>query len=434
LTQRAKRRIMSGVKVPAAVLVIMVAWLATGCGSDDAAVEPVTTTSCSRMLYEGDGKPDVVVVSDFPLRGTHQSSKPMVDAIEFVLRQRGFRAGEHRVGFQSCNDTVGDEPYDTLLCRRNAHAYMAAKDVLGVIGPWNSGCAEEQIPIVSRKDPEPLAMISPSNTYAGLTRRIPGEKSGTAFYPDGVRTYVRVVTHDLAQGIAAAHLAKRLGVRRMVVLHQMPRDSYVRGLTGPFVNAAEDLGLHVRQLPWPEQESYKGLAATVAAARPDALFLAGLPQGNAKTLIQDLRAALGPKIPLIAPDSFGAPDMARALGRAGEGMYVTFPGLPLEKLPPGGQRFVRAFGRSTSELKMLYAPEAGQATEVLLDAIGRSDGTRMSVVRELFATKVRDGVLGTFSFDQFGDIVPSPVAIYRFRDGQVRTAGVVRVPLNAIAP
>ena len=208
-----------GVKVPAAVLVIMVAWLATGCGSD-ASVEPVATTSCTRMLYEGDGKPDVVIVSDFPLRGTHQSSRPMVDAIEFVLRQRGFRAGEHRVGFQSCNDTVGDEPYDTLLCRRNAHAYMAAKDVLGVIGPWNSGCAFEQIPIVSRKDPEPLAMISPSNTYAGLTRGIPGERSGAAFYPDGVRSYVRVVTHDLAQGIAVAHLARRLGVRRMVVLHQ----------------------------------------------------------------------------------------------------------------------------------------------------------------------------------------------------------------------
>jgi branched-chain amino acid transport system substrate-binding protein len=411
----------------------MVAWLATGCGSD-AGVEPVATTSCTRMLYEGDGKPDVVIVSDFPLRGTHQSSKQMVDAIEFVLRQRGFRAGEHRVGYQSCNDTVGDEPYDTLLCRRNAHAYMAAKDVLGIIGPWNSGCAIEQIPIVSMKEPEPLAMISPSNTFAGLTRRIPGERSGAALYPDGVRSYVRVVTHDQAQGIAVAHFAKRLGVRRMVVLSQTLEDSYVRGLTVPFVRAAGRLGLNVRRLRWPDHQSYRRLAATVAAARPDAVFLAGLPQGNGKTLIQDLRAALGPKIPLIAPDSFAAPDIARALGRAGEGMYVTYPGMPLEKLPPGGQRFVRAFGRSESELNLLYAPEAAQATEVLLDAIGRSDGTRMSVVRELFATKVRGGVLGTFSFDRFGDIVPSPVAIYRFRNGQVLTAGVVRVPLDAIDP
>ena len=423
-----------GVKVPAAVLVIMAAWLATGCGSD-AGVEPVATTSCTRMLYEGDGKPDVVVVSDFPLRGVgQQSTRQTVDAIEFVLRQREFRAGEHRVGYQSCNDTVGDEPYDTLLCRRNAHAYVAAKDVVGIIGPWNSGCAIEQIPIVSRKEPGPIAMISPSNTFAGLTRTIPGERSGAALYAEGVRSYVRVVTHDLAQGIAVAHLARRLGARRMVVLHQTLRDSYVQGLTEPFVNAAEDLGLHVRRLRWPDHQSYRGLAATVAAAQPDAVFLAGLPQGNGKTLIQDLRAALGPKIPLIAPDSFAAPDIAHALGRAGEGMYVTYPGIPLEKLPPGGQRFVRSFGRSARGLNLLYAPEAAQATEVLLDAIGRSDGTRMSVIRELFATKVRNGVLGTFSFDRFGDIVPSPVAIYRFRNREVRTAGVVRVPLDAIDP
>ena len=89
----------------------------------------------------------------------------MVDAIELVLRQRNFRAGDLRVGYQSCNDTVGDEPYDTSLCRRNARAYVDTEDVVGVIGPWNSGCAIEQIPIVSRREAGPLAMISPSNTH-----------------------------------------------------------------------------------------------------------------------------------------------------------------------------------------------------------------------------------------------------------------------------
>ena len=357
----------------------------------------------------------------------------MVDAIEFVLRQRGYRAGDHRVGYQSCNDTVGNEPYDTLLCRGNAHAYVAAKDVLGIIGPWNSGCAMEQIPIVSQKgDAGPLAMISPSNTYAGLTRTIVGETSGAALYPDGVRSYVRVVTHDQAQGIAAAHLARRLGVRRIVVLHQKAADSYVTGLTVPFVKAARGLGLDVRQLLWPESKTYRRLAATVAAAQPDGVFLAGLPQGNAKVLIEDVRAALGPKIPLIAPDSFAATDLVRALGSAGEGMYMTEPGIPTDKLPPGGKRFLRDFGQKADEPNLFWAPEAAQAAEVLLDAIARSDGTRMSVVRELFATKVRNGVLGTFSFDRFGDIVPAPVTIYRVRNRQLLTAGVVRAPLDAL--
>jgi hypothetical protein len=36
----------------------------------------------------------------------------------------------------------------------------------------------------------------------------------------------------------------------------------------------------------------------------------------------------------------------------------------------------------------------------LLDAIGRSDGTRASVVEEPFMTRVRNGIIGNFRFDE----------------------------------
>ena len=416
----------------AAVLLVLLSALAAGCGGDEG-VEPVATTSCARMLYEGDGEPDVIVVSDFPLRGIGaRTTRLMVKAIGFVLRQRDFRAGELRVGYQSCNDTVGDEPYDESLCRRNARAYVAAEDVVGVIGPWNSGCAHEQIPIVSRKADGPLAMVSPSNTFVGLTRTIAGEPSGQALYPDGVRSYARVVTHDQAQGIAVAYLAARLGARRAVVVHQDLADVYIHGLTVPFVKAARGLGIEARQIDWPFRQSYTRLAADVATLRPDLVFVAGLTQVNAKTLVEDLQARLGPEIPLIGPDSFAADDIARELGPAGEGMYVTVPGIPPDLLPPAGRRFVRAFGQASVEVAQLGAPEAAQATHVLLDAIGRSDGTRASVVDELFATKVENGILGSFSFDRFGDIVPAPVGIYRFRNRKIVAVGVVRAPLDAI--
>jgi hypothetical protein len=68
---------------------------------------------------------------------------------------------------------------------------------------------------------------------------------------------------------------------------------------------------------------------------------------------------------------------------------------------------------------------------VLLDAIARSDGTRGSVVQELFATKVENGILGSFTFDRFGDIDPAPVGVYRFEGGKIVTEGVVRAPLSS---
>ncbi len=54
---------------------------------------------------------------------------------------------------------------------------------------------------------------------------------------------------------------------------------------------------------------------------------------------------------------------------------------------------------------------------MLLDAIARSDGSRASVVDELFRTKVRGGLLGSFGFDRNGDITESPVTILRVRTG-----------------
>jgi hypothetical protein len=83
------------------------------------------------------------------------------------------------------------------------------------------------------------------------------------------------------------------------------------------------------------------------------------------------------------------------------------------------------------EVDSTTTPEAAQSAEVLLDAIGRSDGTRASVVEELFATKVENGILGSFSFDRFGDIDPAPVGIYRFRGGKIVGEGVVRAPLGS---
>jgi hypothetical protein len=49
----------------------------------------------------------------------------------------------------------------------------------------------------------------------------------------------------------------------------------------------------------------------------------------------------------------------------------------------------------------------------MLDAIARSDGTRASVAKELLATRVRDGLIGSFRFDRNGDTTRQTVTILR---------------------
>ncbi|HJR94003.1 MAG TPA: hypothetical protein VJ807_01105 [Gaiellaceae bacterium] len=398
--------------------------LVVACAGGDSGVEPVAITACGPLVYEGEGEPDVVVVSNMPLRGRFVPHTPgLVDAIAFVLRKREFRAGELRVGFQSCDDTVAGDP-DAGQCTRNARAFVNAESVVGVIGPFLSGCAELQIPIVSRTAAGPLAMVSPANTSSGLTRG----PDALRLYPDGVRSYARVVTHDEAQAATAAHIARRLGARRVAVLAQRGVDDpYVAQLTPSFRATARSLGIEERTFDWPFQERYTELAASIAAFRPEAVYLVGLTEGNADTLIKDLKAAL-PDVAIITPDSFAAEDMARELGPVGNGLITTVPGVPTSLLAPAGQRFLKEsdaviVGTGTGP------PEAAQATEVLLDAIARSDGTRASVVEELFATKVENGILGSFTIDELGDIDPAPVGVYRYEDGKIVTDGVFYPPL-----
>jgi ABC-type branched-subunit amino acid transport system substrate-binding protein len=54
-----------------------------------------------------------------------------------------------------------------------------------------------------------------------------------------------------------------------------------------------------------------------------------------------------------------------------------------------------------------------QATEALLAAIRRSDGTRASVTQELFGLEIKNGILGNFRLDENGDMSPATISVYR---------------------
>ena len=42
----------------------------------------------------------------------------------------------------------------------------------------------------------------------------------------------------------------------------------------------------------------------------------------------------------------------------------------------------------------------------MLDAIANSNGSRLSVVRNVFKTNVKGGIMGTFRFDKKGEHLP----------------------------
>ena len=60
----------------------------------------------------------------------------------------------------------------------------------------------------------------------------------------------------------------------------------------------------------------------------------------------------------------------------------------------------------------MFAPYAGEAAEVLLDAI-RVGKTRAGTIDTLFATKVTDGITGNFAITPSGDPQPAPISVQK---------------------
>jgi branched-chain amino acid transport system substrate-binding protein len=208
-----------------------------------------------------------------------------------------------------------------------------------------------------------------------------------------------------------------------------------------FKQAARKLGLTVAGSASlePRATSYDAPAARVARARPDGIFFPELYFENPRALLDALRDRLGREVVLIAPDF---------VGYAEPGMYVTTTGRANESLGPAGRRFLRGFAATQPKGAIPsfgYILEAAQATEALLEAIERSDGTRASVTRELRRLKIEDGILGTFSFDKNGDMTPAPISVFRVTDKKGEADApdfyggsdfdrVVRVPAELVRP
>jgi branched-chain amino acid transport system substrate-binding protein len=292
--------------------------------------------------------------------------------------------------------------------------------VIGVLGTFNSGCAEIIIPILNRAPDGPVGMVSPANTYVGLTHGGPGTAAGEPekYYPNGKRNYIRIVAADDYQGASNAMLAKQLGYKSVFVFND--KEAYGLGVATDFRNAAKKLGLKIAGFTaWdPKASSYEALANKVKQSGADVAYLGGLECENGSKLIKDLRGALGKSFPLIAPDGFSSfSDVWKNSGGAALGMYISVAGQPNEKLGPAGKKFVKDFGAELGSEPNPYSAYGAQAMEVMLNAISNSGGSRGKVADNLLHTKVTDGILGTFSINANGDTTSNPVTQYKLGAG-----------------
>ena len=383
----------------------------------DGGVTAVDSSACGPVQYGGSGAARALIVSDLPLQGdSRRRSLQMNDAITLVLEGAGWHAGGRNVAFQACDDSEADTGlWSKAQCQANARAYAADPSVLGVVGTYNSGCAEAIVPILGAAPGGGVAMVSPGNTLICLTQQGPGCPKGEpgSLYPQR-RNYARVVPNDAYQGAGLAGFAQQQRIKRAYVLYA-GGDPTSLGQARTFRGAAKSLGIKIAGFrAWnPAAANYKGLMKTVAATMPDAVLLAGLTEQNGAQLIRDKVAVMGPNsgmVKLMAPDGFAQQSTIDLAGAASQGMFASVPGRVPENLEGPGKKLVSQLQKVTKGPVELYAPYAGQAASVLLEAITRS-GERSGVLDAVRKTNVADDITGSFSILPSGDPSLGPITI-----------------------
>lgn len=386
--------------------------------------------SCSSTLDE------LHVYSSVPLQGSGaKENQTVVNAIRMALNEHGGKAGNFHIKYISLDDsTKAKGKWDAGQETKNARQAAADPLAIAYIGTINSGAAKVSIPILDRVQ---LAMVSPANTYPGLTKSSGALASEPyIYYPLGPssQNFCRVLPSDDLQGAAGALYAQqKLGAKSVYVLDDT--ELYGHGIAAIFATKAKALGLNV--LAGPEgietrtgtQFSQARLteAQKVFAAKPDLVYFGGATENHPGEILNDLRK-LGFKGPFMGPDGIDQSefvDEASAGGVQAGTVYATLPGLPAEKLTGAGaawyQKYTQQYGATGQYTHYAYA-----AMNLVLDAIaqkgainpntGKAD--RAAVLAQIRQAKDVQGILGTWSFDDHCDTTLTAISVNELTSGK----------------
>jgi branched-chain amino acid transport system substrate-binding protein len=382
------------------------------------------------------------IVSSLPMTGASLTqTQTIVNAEQLRLAQANNSAcgGKYTISYEAWDDaSAALGKWDPAVETANANKAAADKSVIAYLGTFNSGAAKLSIPILNQAGP--LVMVSPANTYGGLTTKVGADVAGgepDKYYPTGTRNYARVVTNDNVQGqVDANFMFNQLGVKSIYILDD--QELYGKGVADVFESTAKSLGMTVvgHEGIDPKAADYKALMTKISTsnngAAPDAIFVGMVVDNNAAQLLKDKVAILGDntKVKYMGPDGIQTQAFIDGAGKdVAEGAYASVAGLPFDKLNDAGQKFLKDYEAKYGKLTEPYAIYGYEAMNVTLAAIesvcsaGGDPTDRATVTKAVMSTKDFNGVLGTWSFDANGDTTLTDMTIYQVKNGAYTSVG-----------
>ncbi|MEU9994891.1 branched-chain amino acid ABC transporter substrate-binding protein [Streptomyces sp. NPDC050848] len=302
--------------------------------------------------------------------------------------------------------------------KANATKLVGIKDVLGVVGPLNSGVSQS---MQADFDKANLTQVSPANTNPSLSQ---GDNWGKGDFKRPFKTYFRTATTDVVQGkFAANYLFKDAGKKKVFVVND--KQTYGAGLAAIFSDEFKRLGGTVvgTDSVTVKETDFSSTANKIKGSGADSVYFGGqYPEGG---LLSDQVKKAGAKIPTMGGDGIYDPEFIKASGEANDGDLATSVGFPVEKLPTA-KKFIADY--SAAGYKDPYAAYGGysydaawsiiQAVKAVVAANdGKLPDDARAKVTEAMSKVSFEGVTGKVSFDQYGDTTNKQLTVYQVKNG-----------------
>ena len=395
----------------------------SACGSSS------SSSSSSGGGSTSSGGNTINIYSSLPLQGaTSAQTIPTVNGIKLALAEAGGKAGQFTVNYTSLDDsTAAKGSYDLGQCAANARKVATDPKAVAYLGEFNSGCTEVSLPILNEAG---VPMISPANTYVGLTTSLagasaPGEPQ--KYYPTGNRTYLRIVPRDSIQGASDLLAMKQAGCTKVAVANdKTPYGAGIaqiveleKGFYG--VTVVSNTGID------PTAPNFRSYAATIKGQGADCFFFGGVTANGGVQIVKDVHAAI-PTAKIFGPDGVctGAWTNAKMGGVPAsiDPLIQCTVATQDLKAYPGGRTFLAAYkakyGVSNPDPYAIYGYEDMKLVLDTIKSLGAQGSSKSALLKALFAITARPSVLGTYGFDKNGDTTLKSYGLYKVgSDGNV---------------
>lgn len=364
------------------IVILMVILTISGCGGKQTAPNtPAPQTEPSKIKIGSVG----------PLTGTSaQDGIAMKNAAllaaDLVNKAGGISGKQIEVVFE-------DDKSDPKEAAAVANKFASDKDIIAVVGHYNSSCTLAGAPIYNK---------------AGVTE-ISGGSSSPAVTDAGPCTF-RTITTDAFQGrYVMGWAVKEEGFKKIAVVYE--NTDYGRGIDTVIKAEAANLGATVvaeEAYIMGQTKDFSSMVTKLKSIKPDVIIIGGLYNEAALFAKQAKRSGLD--TPLMGVDGLYTEPLIQLGGDAVEGLRLI--GFYHEQnSSKETQDFINAYKAKFNEVPGTYAAYAFDAANIVIEALKNGAKDRKGVVDYLTTLKNFKGVTGVTSFDQNGDCIKEPIKL-----------------------